>query len=145
MMATRPAKAARTLLSMTLSLLLLAQGLVPAGYMPAEVGQGGWIVQLCPNGLPSAFLSAGHGAGVLHHRDAAHAHHHDGSGADHNPGAASTDFCPVGSALDTSAVSTLVASLEPAAASSAFSALFYEPPALAKRREAGDARAPPIT
>jgi len=92
----------RHALSFTLSVLLLVQGAMPSGYMPSAI-DGGWPVMLCPDGLPENFLS-----------DRSHQHHHspetvhgsneDGPSSDEN---STTDYCPLGSALDTAVIAGL--------------------------------------
>ena len=68
--------------------MLLAGSLAPPGYMPGSIASG-WLVVLCPEGLPAGFLE-GH----------THQHHHDSTQAG---GAGDIDahtYCPLGSALD---------------------------------------------
>lgn len=99
--------------SLVLSLLLLVQGLTPAGFMPASLASG-WIAMLCPEGLPAGFLAApdtGHSA----HQHHAPAHQHGAAGsasavpdqghaaAGHHEG---VDYCQLGSALDAPAVAS---------------------------------------
>ena len=38
-------------------LALVLRALVPAGFMPANVG-GGWFLQICPEGVPAAIMRA---------------------------------------------------------------------------------------
>ena len=66
--------------------MLLVGSLAPPGYMPGSLSSG-WVVVLCPEGLPPGFLQ-GH----------AHHHHHDSDAS-----GGSTDahnYCPLGSAID---------------------------------------------
>ena len=64
------------------------RAVVPAGYMPAPLAEGGPFV-LCPGGLSGAnyFLAPG---------DGEHAHHGHGQGADGDDGAVGWEFCPTG-------------------------------------------------
>lgn len=83
----------RTAVSLLLSLLLLVQGLSPAGYMPAGLDSG-WLVMLCPEGLPTNFLAA----------TDPHAGHHQHSSDSNDHHNSRTDYCQLGSTLDTPAV-----------------------------------------
>jgi hypothetical protein len=62
--------------------------LVPVGYMPSAVS-GGWILQLCPDGLSPQVMARLLGGGHAHH----HHHHADDSGS------AQPQRCDLGSAL----------------------------------------------
>jgi hypothetical protein len=76
-------------LSIVLSALLLVQGAMPAGYMPASVVSG-WPVMLCPEGLPEGFLSPSHDHGQ-----------HDA--AKHS----ASSYCPLGSAVSAAIITEL--------------------------------------
>ena len=60
---------------------------IPAGYMPAELS-GGWYLMICPHGLPQTAITALYGG--------AHSHHHD-----HESAQAESGYCAVGSAIAT--------------------------------------------
>lgn len=99
--------------SLLLSLLLLVQGLTPAGFMPAAV-ESGWLVMLCPEGLPAGFLAPSDNPHAAHQQHSM-AHQH-GSPADAAAGHAghstddhhgSVDYCQLGSALHAPAVAIL--------------------------------------
>lgn len=107
-----------TCLTFLLSALLLVQGAMPAGYMPASVSSG-WPVMLCPEGLPAGFLT------IRPSSDAAamlHAHHQsptDGASitaeldgqtghGEHQAGEhASSSYCPLGSAVNAAVIAEL--------------------------------------
>ncbi len=80
---------------------LLVQSLFPSGYMPANL-QSGWLVMLCPEGLPTAFVDRVlMGISVMGHMDGHHHHHgspggHGTKAADHS----ATGDCQLGSSLD---------------------------------------------
>ena len=61
--------------------------LVPVGYMPSAVS-GGWILQLCPDGLSPQVMARLLGGGHAHH------HHHG-----HDSGSAEPQRCDLGGAL----------------------------------------------
>lgn len=72
-----------------LGLVLLVRGLVVPGYMPGSLAAG-WPVQLCPDGLPAAFVAD---------QPAGHAHHGPDRGQDNNHPRAEIDHCALGNAL----------------------------------------------
>ena len=109
------------------SLALLLQCLAPPGYMAGSLDDG-WPVVLCPEGLPSGFLSQ-HG----HHH-----HHQQTSGED-----MSLDgHCPLGGVLDAS-VSLAAPELAAGQTAQATQLSLYRPPAAQRRTESQSARAPP--
>ena len=67
-------------------LTVLLQGLYPAGYMPGSLSTDGWLVALCPEGLPSTFLG-----------DHGH-HHHDSAAVEAT--SASQSACPLAAMLE---------------------------------------------
>jgi len=76
----------RRALILTTYLAFACRLMIPAGYMPAALGEGG-PVTLCPMGLPAGLLPEHSG------------HHHDGGesrGAD-----LLWEYCPVGALADT--------------------------------------------
>jgi hypothetical protein len=128
-------------LSFALSIGLLLQGLVPAGYMPAPLEQGGWLVQLCPDGLPRSLLASAPAG-----NDGGHAHHgnHDAAAGAHGSGDA-RDYCPVGSAFDTVAVGVLATHYDRAAIPPGPAPSGYLPPRISARLTSAQPRAPPIS
>ncbi len=93
-------------LSLLLSLVLVVQGAMPAGYMPASIDSG-WPVMLCPDGLPQGFLlddnaaapHANHAAhSVDHTRHSLHSQPEDATAHNHEADA-EPDYCPLGNAL----------------------------------------------
>ncbi|MEQ8857466.1 MAG: hypothetical protein RIC56_02355 [Pseudomonadales bacterium] len=60
-------------LSLALGAALLLRVLVPAGYMPAALADG-WLLQLCPDGLPAATVQALLGPSHQHHEHHAPPH-----------------------------------------------------------------------
>lgn len=98
-----PHTRSRTAASLLLGLLLVVQGMMPAGYMPASA-ESGWLVMLCPEGLPEGFLGAS-----SHHHHALHgaaARHADGGPAQHGEGSHDS-YCPLGHAVGTPAIAEL--------------------------------------
>ena len=108
-------------LSIVLSALLLVQGAMPAGYMPASVDSG-WPVMLCPEGLPEGFLSPMSGAGpqALHHahhipagHDSAHGPTPSDLNASYDHGQhdaakhSASSYCPLGSAVSAAVITEL--------------------------------------
>jgi hypothetical protein len=137
--ALHPATLLRNVLSVTLSILLLAQGAMPAGYMPSAVDSG-WPVMLCPEGLPENFLS-----GTPHqHHD--HGQHLESDSEDALSGHQSDkDYCPLGSAFDTAVLTGFVCSDTFQITHHDSVALRYETPLVAARANRAQPRAPPIS
>ncbi len=138
----QPPQRGRNPLSLALSLLLIVQGVMPSGYMPASVAEG-WPVALCPEGLPPAFLLVRPAAAP---RAGHHANHHDHGGAEQSGQevhAGASDYCPIGSALDVSAVAVLVATGAAGLRPYAHPTSSYQRPALTVEPAAFRSRAPP--
>ena len=106
-------------LGFVLSALLLVQGAMPAGYMPASVDSG-WPVMLCPEGLPEGFLSPVSGAssqalGHAHHSQVGYDPSHGATPSDlsashgqHDAGEHSaSSYCPLGSAVNAAFIAEL--------------------------------------
>ena len=70
-MAPGPIKKGRRLLPFVVLAALACRLLIPAGYMPAALDEGGPI-QLCSSGLPSSVLPGGSGQGDHHDHDGSH-------------------------------------------------------------------------
>ncbi len=70
-MALGPVRKARRLLPLFVLAALACRLLIPAGYMPAALDEGGPI-QLCSSGLPSSVLPGGSGQGDHHDHDGSH-------------------------------------------------------------------------
>ena len=145
-------------MSFVLSALLLVQGVMPAGYMPASVDSG-WPVMLCPEGLPEGFLSPRSAAGA---RPLHHAHHspvgHDPSHAptpadlsapqdhgQHDTGEHSaSSYCPLGSAINAAVIAEL-ADVEISERIPAVPAILaYAAPIITVRYYHTSPRAPPV-
>jgi hypothetical protein len=100
---SNPSRNARRALLLGLVYLALACRLViPAGYMPAPLGQGGPIM-LCPGGFFGAAPSVRDDLHAGHHGDH-HAHGEEQSGSEH----AGWEHCPVGSIFAAAALTSSV-------------------------------------
>ena len=68
-------------------LAMLVKLVSPAGFMPADLSDGHWLM-ICPDGLPSGVLDTGQ-----------HDHGHDGHGGGDHPPQLGLDHCPIGAAV----------------------------------------------
>jgi hypothetical protein len=110
---------------------LLLQSLSPPGFMPGSLSSG-WLVVLCPEGLPADFLGHGH-----HHHDPADA----GTGhVDQGLGG----HCPLGGMLNAAAAMSFAVSAAVLHATDPVSYPAYLAPALARRTQSHLTRAPPL-
>jgi len=139
----------RNSLLVSFSLVLLVQGAMPAGYMPASVASG-WPVMLCPEGLPAGFLDALNGGagsqqirGGRHH----HPHHADllkNQHAEPHQHTTGTDYCPLGSSLDNPALVEIHATSAGCSPVFVYQSSGYQTPALPRRLSTSHPREPPI-
>ncbi len=124
-----PAHGGKRLTVVLLCLALGMQSLAPPGYM-AGSGPGGWIVVLCPEGLPRNFPAG--------------SHHHGAHDAAAEEGPAMGAHCPLGGMLDTALVSLPVLAAGPSPLPGAELPAIYADAILAPFRLAHPPRAPPL-
>jgi len=114
-------------------LAMLGKLVAPAGFMPADLSGGHWLM-ICPEGLPSGVLDTGQ-------HDHGHGEHNDHDGDD-RPLQLGLDQCPIGAAAGFAAIVTHGDPI-PEAAEAEWKA---EAPRLPARRRgafSAQARAPP--
>ena len=116
----------------TLTLLLAAiafRAIIPVGYMPGSPGSG-LLFELCPDGMPSAFVQAlgGH-------------HHHSSDSGETTPH--SFDQCTVGHAIGSAAINSSAAAALSSGDDFEFITSFLRVIA-ATPRAAYSSRAPPV-